>query len=462
MVLLLSFEKFEQLFVLSIPVVSILKELFQIVEVIILLIIIINLLDIVLFTPRPIKSIPSIKYKFPIWGILDLIFPYASSFQDSPCVKFQRLAKQYGDVLQLRLGTKQVLVANTYESIFQLYTGGATKSNNSRPMSHTFHKVLSQSGVFTVGSTPFGETYVKSRKFLGNLLNSKASKDYYSAIIEREANKMMSRILDQCYNKENATVQLDFTREAQFFHLAVALNLTYGYDIDYSDELQRKQAVEIMYVENQITMVRSHVQNVQDYLPGFIRFFVNLWCQNPQVSKDLYRRRNEYLKRYSDYALDNLNSKNPNMKKSLMHYYFTEGKDTVTPSQIGSVCLTMVSAGLDNVPLNFQYMVMQLTQSPHIVTKAYHEIMKCYNHDVAKAWSECHFELKCAYISAIVKETLRLFTVLPMALPRQTTKEIVYQNAVIPEGTTIFMNCWGVGSVSATFGIWYRFKNVSW
>ncbi|GME81166.1 unnamed protein product [Ambrosiozyma monospora] len=30
-----------------------------------------------------------------------------------------------------------------------------------------------------------------------------------------------------------------------------------------------------------------------------------------------------------------------------------------------------------------------------------------------------------------------------MALPRQTTKEIVYQNAVIPEGTTIFMNCWG-------------------
>ncbi|GMG39204.1 unnamed protein product [Ambrosiozyma monospora] len=102
----------------------------------------------------------------------------------------------------------------------------------------------------------------------------------------------------------------------------------------------------------------------------------------------------------------------------------------------------MVSAGLDNAPLNFQYMVMQLTQSPHIVTKAYHEILKCYNHDVTKAWNECHVELKCAYISAIVKETLRLFTVLPMALPRQTTKDIVYQNAVIPKETTIFMNCW--------------------
>ncbi|GME85156.1 unnamed protein product [Ambrosiozyma monospora] len=222
MLLLLSFDKFDQLFVFTIPVVSILREVFQVLEVIILLTIIVHLLDIFLFTPRPIKCIPSVKYKLPIWGNLDLLYPYASSFQDSPCVKFQRLAKQYGDVFQLRLGIKQVLVANTYDSILKLYAGGATKSNNSRPMSHTFHKVLSQSGVFTVGSTPFGETYVKSRKFLGNLLNSKSSKEYYSDIIEREANNMMTRILDQCYNKEDATVQLDFTREAQFFHLAIS------------------------------------------------------------------------------------------------------------------------------------------------------------------------------------------------------------------------------------------------
>lgn len=99
----------------------------------------------------------------------------------------------------------------------------------------------------------------------------------------------------------------------------------------------------------------------------------------------------------------------------------------------------MVSAGLDTVPGNLILSVGYLS-SPHgqeIQERAYQEIMKVYPD--GDAWEKCLEEEKVPLITAFVKETLRFWTVIPISLPRVSIKDIVWEKATIPAGTTFYM-----------------------
>lgn len=99
----------------------------------------------------------------------------------------------------------------------------------------------------------------------------------------------------------------------------------------------------------------------------------------------------------------------------------------------------MVSAGLDTVPGNLIMGIAYLT-SPHgqeIQKQAYSEIMEVYPD--GDAWERCLLEEKVPYVTAFVREVLRFFTVIPICLPRTSIKDIEYQDAVIPAGTTFYM-----------------------
>lgn len=108
-------------------------------------------------------------------------------------------------------------------------------------------------------------------------------------------------------------------------------------------------------------------------------------------------------------------------------------------AEIKSICLTMVSAGLDTVPGNL-IMGIGYLSSPHgqeIQKRALDEIMKVYPD--GDAWEMCLHEEKVPYVIALVKEILRFWTVIPICLPRVSVKDIQWENATIPAGTTFFM-----------------------
>jgi phenylacetate 2-hydroxylase len=99
----------------------------------------------------------------------------------------------------------------------------------------------------------------------------------------------------------------------------------------------------------------------------------------------------------------------------------------------------MVSAGLDTVPGNLVMAIAFLAsaEGQSIQQKAYNEIMKVY--PTGDAWEKCLVEEKVTYVTAFVKETLRFWTVIPICLPRRSIKDIEYNGATIPAGTTFFM-----------------------
>jgi Cytochrome P450 len=99
----------------------------------------------------------------------------------------------------------------------------------------------------------------------------------------------------------------------------------------------------------------------------------------------------------------------------------------------------MVSAGLDTVPGNLIMGIATLSsnQGQEIQKKAYEEIMKIYPD--GDAWEKCLVEEKVPYITALVREVLRFYTIIPICLPRTSIKDIQYEDAIIPAGTTFYM-----------------------
>lgn len=99
----------------------------------------------------------------------------------------------------------------------------------------------------------------------------------------------------------------------------------------------------------------------------------------------------------------------------------------------------MVSAGLDTVPGNIIMGIAYLstTHGQEIQKRAYEEIMKVYPGN--DAWERCLVEERVPYITALVKEILRFWTVIPICLPRVSVKDIPWKDSVVPAGTTFFM-----------------------
>lgn len=399
-----------------------------------------------LTTPRRIKNIPYVKSYIPFFNSLSVIFPKAQQWLDSPCLKFQNLAIVYGDVYQIKLGNKLIVIANSYDSIRALWCNKSIKGNNSRPITHSFHKVLSN-GIYTVGTTPMGNIYKKSRKHISaTVLSEKRNKDYNTKVINKAVDEMLIRIIGRA--KRRRVIHDELLRECQYFHLKVALLVTYGFNLDLESPEHIKMANSIIKVENEITKVRSHIQNIQDYLHGPFRYIWSYFSGYEIHARKLSKIRESYLNMFYNHALERYIYSiqygvfDETIRESLMFDYFYKSKNNVSKTEITSICLTMVSAGLDNVALNFKYGIHQLALHPELWNQGYNELINLFTTEKT-AIEHCYLNRNCNYINAIVKETLRMFTVLPMALPRQTTAAIQYKNSIIPSGTILFMNCWG-------------------
>lgn len=111
-------------------------------------------------------------------------------------------------------------------------------------------------------------------------------------------------------------------------------------------------------------------------------------------------------------------------------------------AELKSICLTMVSAGLDTVPGNLimGFAYLSSADGQKVQERAYREIMKAYPN--GDAWDKVVQEEKVEYVTAFVKEVLRFFTVIPISLPRVSISDIKYEGALIPAGTTFYMNAY--------------------
>ena len=94
-----------------------------------------------------------------------------------PCLSSQVFRKSTSGVDGFRMGSKRVVIANTYQSVKELWIDNQS-ALISRPMLYTFHTVVSSSQGFTIGTSPWDESCKQRRKAAATALNRPAVASY--------------------------------------------------------------------------------------------------------------------------------------------------------------------------------------------------------------------------------------------------------------------------------------------
>jgi phenylacetate 2-hydroxylase len=368
-------------------------------------------------------DIPKIKglAEAPGWPIFGSLFELG----ENHALALSKMAKSLGPVFQVRMGNKRIIAANSFDSIRELWIRNQS-ALISRPLLHTFHTVVSSSQGFTIGTSPWDESCKRRRKVAATALNKPAVQSYMP-IIDVESYSSINDILNDC---DGGRTDIDIVPHLYRFALNTSLMLNYGTRFDSSDDELLKEIVD---VEAAISRFRSTSNNWQDYVP-LLRIF-------PSRSNEAnsYRLRRDY---YLDILLNGLkkNIANGTDKPCITGNVLKDPSEKLNEAEIKSICLTMVSAGLDTVPRNIIFGIGYLS-SPHgqeIQERAYQEIQDAYPD--GDAWEKCLVEERVPYVSALYKEILRYFTVIRICLPRRSISDIDYNGATIPAGTLFYMN----------------------
>lgn len=289
-------------------------------------------------------------------------------------------------------------------------------------------QVLSNTAGTTIGTSPFNDSLKRRRKGAASALNKPSIATY----IDHLDLETKDFVKDQFESGRAGTVGVDPMPMIERLSLSLALTLNWGTRMGSRHD---PMFHEICEVEAAISKFRSTTGNLQDYIP-ILR--LNPFSTGTKAAKDFRNRRDKYLTRLNRDLDDRMEK---GIHKPCIQANIIEDKEAaLNKEELTSISLTMLSGGLDTITTLVQWSVALLAQRPDIQKKAVEEIRKYYSEEEPLA--DAYDDQKCQYIVALVRECLRFYTVLRLALPRATVKDVIYEGKKIPAGSTIYLNAW--------------------
>lgn len=218
----------------------------------------------------------------------------------------------------------------------------------------------------------------------------------------------------------------------QRLSLSLALTLNWGVRVASQEH---DLFHEITHVEEEISRFRSTTGNLQDWIP-ILR--LNPFSVGSKVAGEMRDRRDKYLNKLNSELDERIANKTS--KPCIQANIILDPEAKLNKEELTSISLTMLSGGLDTITTLLQWSIAMLAARPDIQQKAVREIRKSFAAD--RPLCDAEDDQSCKYVVSLVRECLRYFTVLRLALPRSTVKDFVFEGKVIPKGTMIFLNAW--------------------
>ncbi|XP_023765079.1 cytochrome P450 Tp4149 [Lactuca sativa] len=116
---------------------------------------------------------------------------------------------------------------------------------------------------------------------------------------------------------------------------------------------------------------------------------------------------------------------------------FTLDKDVIK-----AAIMDIFAAGTDTTSTAIEWAISELIRHPRVMKRLQKEVT-----EIAQGKSMISEEdlEKMHYLHAVIKETLRLHTPLPLLISRQSTEYVKLMGYDIPAGTQVIINAWAIG-----------------
>ncbi|XP_055358473.1 cytochrome P450 1B1 isoform X2 [Betta splendens] len=357
----------------------------------------------------------------------------AAQMGQAPHLYFARMAKKYGDVFQIRLGcrnvvvlngdcVKQALVGRGFDfagrpdfTSYRFVSNGNSIAFNTVSDWWKLHRKLAQSTVrmFSTGNLSTKKTFehhvvCEVRELLRLFLQKTAEEGHFEPmtyLVVSTANIMSAVCFGKRYTYEDEEFRQVVGRNDQFTRTVGA-----GSMVDVMPWLQ--------YFPNPIKTLSDNFKALNQEFSAFVvdKVAEHRKTIRPGAARDVT---DAFIE-----ALDQLRD----------HTGLSSERDYVAPT-----LSDVFGASQDTLSTALQWIVLILAKYPEVQTRLQQEVDKVVDRSRLPTIED---QARLPYVAAFVHEMMRFTSFTPLTIPHSTTADTSILGYAIPKDTVVFINQW--------------------
>nr|QPF47156.1 flavonoid 3',5'-hydroxylase [Clarkia gracilis subsp. sonomensis]QPF47157.1 flavonoid 3',5'-hydroxylase [Clarkia gracilis subsp. sonomensis] len=376
-----------------------------------------------LFLKNRSRKLPPGPKGWPIIGALPML-------GSMPHVELAKMAKKYGPVMHLKMGTCDMVVASTPDAARAFLKTLDINFSNRPPNAGATHLAYNAHDMVFAD---YGPRWKLLRK-LSNLhmLGGKALEEW-AQVREVELGHMV-RTMAKSNNQGKPVVIPEL--------LTFAMANMIGQII-----LSRRVFVTVGSESNEFKdmvvelMTSAGLPNIGDFIPSIA------WMDLQGLEggmKKLHKKFDVLITKMIDQHVATADSRKgkPDFLDQLVANSANSDGERLSLTNIKAVLLNLFTAGTDTSSSIIEWSLAEMLQNPNIIKRAHEEMDRVIGRNRRLQESDIP---KLPFLQAICKETFRKHPSTPLNLPRISTEPCEVNGYYIPKGTRLSVNIWAIG-----------------
>ncbi|KAL4570884.1 hypothetical protein LXL04_026548 [Taraxacum kok-saghyz] len=358
---------------------------------------------------------------FPIVGYL----PFLSHDRHK---QFTEMARTYGPIFKIRVGSKLHVVVNNLELAREVVRDqDDIFANRKAPIAAATSTYGGQDIVWSNNNSYWRNL----RKIFVHEVLSNKNLEATSSFRRDEVRKTVKKV----YGRIGTAIdinEISFTTEANVLTSMIWENTK---DRDLAAEFQR-----IVY--GMVALISTH--NVSDLFPSLARFDLQ------GIDRKMKKQLEELDRIFTSIIDDRLDLKSKKAEDAGKKDFLQILLDLKEEKKATSFSITQIKALLvvssvlkrtETTTTLIEWAMAEIMQDDNIMTKVQEELIEVVG--LNNIVEESHLS-KLEYLDAVIKETFRLHPVVPFLIPRTPSKSCEVGGYIVPKDSIILLNTWAI------------------
>ncbi|KAK2539191.1 cytochrome P450 1A5 isoform A [Columba livia] len=380
--------------------------------------------------PQGLKSPPGPR-GIPILGnMLEL--------RKDPHLVLTRLSKKYGDVMEVSIGTRPVLVLSGLDTIRQALVKQG-EDFMGRPDLYTFRHVTDgQSLTFSPDS---GEVWKARRKLAQNALKTfsitPSPTSSSTCLLEEHVSKEAEYVITKFLQLMEEEKRFDPFRYLVVSVANIICAMCFGKRYDHNDQ----ELLKVVNESEKFVNVAA-AGNPADFIP----VLQYLPSRAMTLFKDFNKRMIDFVQKilkehYETYDKNNVRDITDSLIQQCLDKKEGNATTQIPKEKIVNLVNDLFGAGFDTVTTALSWSLMYLVTYPNIQKKIQDELDQRIGRERRPRLSD---RGSLPYTEAFILEMFRHSSFLPFTIPHSTTRDTVLNGYYIPKDRCVFINQWQV------------------
>jgi len=340
--------------------------------------------------------------------------------------KFTEWARVYGGIFRLKLGPAWAVVITDRRLVKEMLDNKSSVYSH-RPPSYISHDLITKGDHLLV--MKYGPTWRSFRRVMHQFFMESMCDRQHIELVEAEQVQMMRDFL---VAPERYMVHTKRTSNS------IIMSLVFGVRTESDQTAHMQELYTVM--ERWSEVMETGATPPVDIFP-FLKLLPESWFGNwIQRSLDVGKRMKKLYSSMQEHVTARRSQEGG--KHTFMDQVLDQqDKLQLTSNQRDFIGGVLMEGGSDTVSTMMLVIIQALTSHPEVQRRAQAEIDGVYGEDGSPTWSDYD---KLPYVTQIIKEAIRWRPVTPLGFPHALSQNDWVDGKLIPAGTTVFLNVWGL------------------